>query len=174
MAAPASGESRPRGTIAGPIDAKLGGLEDNGGLTLTVALMPGSPAIDAGTASGAPARDQRGYLRAGAAPDVGAFEFGGTIPVTLANISTRALVQTDANVLIGGFIVTGSGTKEVLLRGIGPSTGVPGALANPFLQLYDSAGASLASNDNWPDAPNKQAIRFRHAAFQQSRIGCPR
>ena len=76
------------GTIAGPIDAKLGGLGDNGGPTLTAALMPGSPAIDAGTGSGAPVRDQRAYLRAGAAPDIGAFEFEGTIPVTLANIST--------------------------------------------------------------------------------------
>jgi sugar lactone lactonase YvrE len=72
-----------------------------------------------------------------------------------ANISTRAQVQTGENVLIGGVIVTGTGSKKVILRGLGPSlttAGVSGALANPTLELYDSAGALLAVNDNWPDS----------------------
>ena len=146
------------GTGRDDVDVLLGPLTDNGGLTQTHLPLVGSPAIDNGSGAGAPVRDQRNYLRAGAAPDVGAAEFAGTIPVTLANISTRASVQTDANVLIGGFIVTGSGPKQVLLRGIGPSTGVPGALTDPSLALYDSKGAPRASNDNWRDAPNKQAI----------------
>jgi hypothetical protein len=80
--------------------------------------------------------------------------------VRLANISTRAFVKTGDNVMIGGLIVTGSGLK-VILRAIGPSlsnSGIAGALQDPVLELHDSAGALLASNDNWMDAPNKQAI----------------
>ncbi|PYK68603.1 MAG: hypothetical protein DME45_06610, partial [Verrucomicrobia bacterium] len=96
----------------------LGPLQNNGGLTQTQLPQAGSPAIDAGTGSGAPARDQRGYLRAGAAPDIGAAEFGGTIPVSLANISTRGFVGIGDNVMIGGFVVTGNGNKLVLLRAI--------------------------------------------------------
>ena len=116
------------------------------------------PPIDNGTANGAPPRDQRGYLRAGAAPDVGAAEFGGTIPVTLGNISTRLRVETGDNALIGGFIVTGGGPKRVLLRGIGPSLPTAGHLDNPTLELFNAAGQIIASNDNWRDAPDPQAI----------------
>jgi len=61
-------------------------------------------------------------------------------------------------VLIGGFIVTGTQPKQVIIRGIGPSLPVSGALADPFLELHDSTGAIISSNDNWVDSPNKQAI----------------
>jgi N-acetylneuraminic acid mutarotase len=77
---------------------------------------------------------------------------------TLANISTRLKVETGDNALIGGFIVTGAGSKRILLRAIGPSLPVPGALANPRLELYDGAGQLVVANDNWPDAPNEQEI----------------
>ena len=72
-------------------------------------------------------------------------------PGSAANISTRLPVGTDANILITGFIVTGpaGSTKRVIVRGIGPSTGVPGALADPTLELHDGTGALIASNDNW-------------------------
>lgn len=57
-------------------DPRLGPLANNGGPTFTMALMPGSPAIDAGNTALAPRTDQRGYLRpAGAAADIGAYEF---------------------------------------------------------------------------------------------------
>src|ERR1019366_8634124 len=57
-------------------DPKLGPLANNGGPTLTMALLPGSPAIDAGNTSLAPATDQRGVPRPfSLAADVGAFEF---------------------------------------------------------------------------------------------------
>jgi hypothetical protein len=63
------------------IDPKLGPLSDNGGPTLTMALLPGSPAIDAGNTSVAPATDQRGFPRpAGLAADIGAFEYGSVMP----------------------------------------------------------------------------------------------
>jgi hypothetical protein len=79
-------------------------------------------------------------------------------PTTLANISTRLRVETGDNVLIGGFIITGTQDKKVIIRAIGPSLPVPDALADPFLELHDGSGALLDSNDNWVDSPNKQAI----------------
>lgn len=78
-----------------------------------------------------------------------AFEFGGTIPVALANISTRLLVETGDRVLIGGFIITGTQPKRVMIRAIGPSLPLAGALANPVLELHSYYGTILATNDNW-------------------------
>lgn len=73
----------------------------------------------------------------------------------LANISTRGVVQSADNVLIGGFILGGnSGTTKVLVRAIGPSLanfGVPNALSDPTLELRDGNGTMLQSNDNWKD-----------------------
>lgn len=72
---------------------------------------------------------------------------------TLVNISTRLNVLTGENVLDGGFILLGSGTKTLLIRGLGPSlaaSGVMGTLADPILELHSSeTGAILAANDNW-------------------------
>jgi len=72
----------------------------------------------------------------------------------LSNISTRSFVQTGDNVMIGGFIVQGSQPKRVIIRAIGPELSappfnVPNALADPTLELHDSTGALIASNDNW-------------------------
>jgi hypothetical protein len=70
----------------------------------------------------------------------------------LANLSTRAFVQTSDNVMIGGFIVQGSQPKRVILRAIGPELsqyGVPNAMADPILELHDANGAPIASNNNW-------------------------
>lgn len=78
-------------------------------------------------------------------------------PARLQNISTRARVQTDDNVLIGGFIVTGDLPKKVIVRAIGPSINiggapVPGRLEDPTLELY-AAGSPvpIASNDDWKE-----------------------
>jgi hypothetical protein len=81
-----------------------------------------------------------------------------TGPGTLANISTRAVVGTSANVVIGGFIITGTQTKEVIVRGIGPSLPLPGKLLDPSLELRDSTGALIASNNNWGQSANSAAI----------------
>jgi hypothetical protein len=70
----------------------------------------------------------------------------------LANISTRADVQTGENVAIGGFIIDGIIPKKVALRALGPSlsaAGVTGVLRDPYLQLIDSTGSIIASNDGW-------------------------
>src|SRR5205823_2849968 len=71
----------------------------------------------------------------------------------LANISTRAFVQTGQRVTIAGFIVTGTDPKQVVVRGLGPTLtqhGVSGVLADPTLDLHNSTG-SIQTNDNWKD-----------------------
>ena len=79
-------------------------------------------------------------------------------PVQLGNISTRVNVGTDENVSIGGFIITGTEPKQVIARAIGPSLPLSGVLLDPVLELHDSSGATIASNDNWQDSVNQQAI----------------
>ena len=73
----------------------------------------------------------------------------------LANISTRGLVLSEQNVMIGGFIIGGAtDNTRVLIRGLGPSlvqAGIGNALPNPVLELHDGNGALLRSNDNWRD-----------------------
>jgi len=78
---------------------------------------------------------------------------------TAINISTRAMVETGNNVVIGGFILAGDNTN-VLLRGIGTSLEglVPNALVDPTLELHDEAGNVIAFNDDWISAPNASAI----------------
>ena len=85
-----------------------------------------------------------------------------TIPSnrTLGNISTRALVQPGDNVLIGGFIISGGGPKQVLLRAIGPSLAnfnVPNPLQDPVLSLHDTT-MEITSNDNWQTDPNASQV----------------
>ena len=78
----------------------------------------------------------------------------------LANISTRGTVLTADNVMIGGFIISGASTK-VLARAIGPSlsaSGVSGALQDTILELHDSSGSLVASNDDWRTT-QEQAIK---------------
>ena len=75
-----------------------------------------------------------------------------TQATNLSNISTRSFVQTGEHVMIGGFIVQGSGPKRVIIRAIGPELtqfGIPDALANPTLELHNGSGALIGSNDDW-------------------------
>lgn len=80
----------------------------------------------------------------------------------LGNISTRAYVSTDTDIMIAGFILGGNtGNDTVILRGIGPhlaAFGVPNVLADPTLELRDNNGAVLMSNDNWQDDPLQAAL----------------
>ena len=80
---------------------------------------------------------------------------------SVLNISTRSNVQTGDDVLIGGFIVFGTGSQEVLVRAIGPSLaaeGVTDSLGDPTLTLYDAEGAQIDFNDDWQDNPAKDQI----------------
>jgi hypothetical protein len=80
----------------------------------------------------------------------------------LANISTRGQVRTGNDVMIGGFVIQGTGPRTVVIRARGPSLvpfGIANALPNPSLQLVRSSDqVTLASNDNWTSAVNSAAI----------------
>jgi len=67
--------------------------------------------------------------------------------------------------MIGGFIITGTANKKVILRAIGPSLPqfVPNPLVNPTLELHGSAGALIASNDNWRDTQEAEIIQSQLA-----------
>jgi hypothetical protein len=85
----------------------------------------------------------------------------------LANISTRGQVLTQNNVLIGGFILGGSGTTGVVVRAIGPSlaqAGINNPLADPTLELFNSYGMSLGFNDNWGTDPNASQVTAKGLA----------
>ncbi len=72
-----------------------------------------------------------------------------TPPPRLINLATRLRVETGDNVLIGGFVIQGTGTKRVIVRALGPSLPVAGPLADPTLQIVNSQGQTIASNDDW-------------------------
>src|SRR5678815_2242124 len=77
-----------------------------------------------------------------------------TPPNKALNLSTRVDVETGTNVGIGGFIINGTDPKLVVIRAIGPSltaVGVAGALADPLLEVHDSTGLIIATNDDWMD-----------------------
>jgi hypothetical protein len=94
----------------------------------------------------------------GATPTPGASPTPGAQAV---NLSTRMRVQTGDNVGIGGFIITGTAPKHVLLRAIGPSlaqSGVPNVLADPVLELHGPGAFVTVTNDNWRDDPVQEAL----------------
>ena len=92
-------------------------------------------------------------------------------PATKAiNLSTRMRVQTGDNVGIGGFIVTGSAPKRVIVRAIGPSLthfNVPDVLADPVLELHGPGAFATITNDNWRDT---QEDEIRPLASRQPMI----
>jgi hypothetical protein len=89
---------------------------------------------------------------------VEAYDLDPTAASKLANISTRGFVELDDNVMIAGLIVMpGDETNltNILVRALGPTLsdfGVPDALVNPTLDLVNSSGTVIRSNDNWKDS----------------------
>jgi len=76
----------------------------------------------------------------------------GTTNSRLVNLSTKGLVGTGNNDIVAGFIVGGTGTKQLLIRGDGPSLAnysIAGALANPQLQLFNASEVLIAANTGW-------------------------
>jgi len=99
--------------------------------------------------------------------DLGTASLDVSSNVQLGNISTRGLVQTNDNVMIGGFIVQGDMPATVIVRAIGPSLAqyhVPNVLQDPTLELHDHTGAIIKSNDNWMNDPGAAQIRTNHLA----------
>ena len=76
----------------------------------------------------------------------------------LANISTRLVVGTEGQEGIGGFIVTGTQPKRVIVRAIGPSLPFPRKLANPTLALFGPGGVLIATNDDWRSNQEAQIL----------------
>lgn len=106
-----------------------------------------------------PVANERTFTATATDPDGNTSEFSIAFAPGLLNISTRLNVLTGDKVLIAGFIVTGTGPKNVIVRGIGPSlsgAGISDALMDPVLALHDSSGAALSTNDNWRDTQESE------------------
>jgi hypothetical protein len=120
------------------------------GFAYAIAVLPDGKVLVGGT-FGSISRRPRNHI-AKIDPDC--------IPGILGNISTRVRVLSGDNALIGGMIATGNADKFVILRALGPvlaDFGVPGALADPTLELY-KGNTLVASNDNWRDSPDQATI----------------
>ncbi len=95
----------------------------------------------------------------------------GLAPGKIVNLSARANVSTGGNILIAGFVIQGTGSKEVVLRGIGPTLGlapfnVPGVLAAPQLALVSSAtNQTVASDITWGGSAALAAAFAQVGAF---------
>jgi hypothetical protein len=91
----------------------------------------------------------------------------------MANISTRGMVETGDNVLIGGFIAgSQSGATNIIVRAIGPSLtakAVPGALQDPTVELVNQNGQVLDSSDDWKTSPDQADVAARGLAPQDDR-----
>jgi hypothetical protein len=83
---------------------------------------------------------------------VEAYDTGAASAARMVNVSARNRVGTGDDILIAGFNITGSAAKRLLIRAIGPKLaafGVPGVLADPRLEIFNSAGVKLTENDDW-------------------------
>jgi hypothetical protein len=118
-------------------------------------------AIDATLNPGAYTAIVRGKNNTSGVALVEVYDLSPAVLAKLANISTRAFVSTGNDIVIAGFILGGnSGNDRIVVRGIGPSltaAGVPNALANPTLELRDSNGTLLVSDNDWQDNPAQAA-----------------
>lgn len=79
----------------------------------------------------------------------------------LANVSARVQAGSGDDAVVAGFITRGDPTKRIMIRALGPSltsSGIAGALADPVLELYNSAGELIETNDNWRENANEQEI----------------
>ena len=120
------------------------------------------PAVIATLPAGAYTAIVRGYNNSTGVALVEVYELD-TLSTRLSNISTRGQVGIDQNVLIGGLIIKGSTSKKLIVRAVGPSLASPpfslaGTLSNPTLELHDSSGNLLASNDDWGSGTQAAAI----------------
>ena len=130
------------------VDAGSGSLASTGTFSFTTAggnLLTGKVDAATGLFTGTLAGSNGGAI-SGALASGGAFSDG-----ALRNLSTRGQVGIGANVLIAGFVVSGTVPKQVLIRAVGPSLtqfGITGALADPQLSVFQGSTA-IATNDNW-------------------------
>ncbi len=99
---------------------------------------------------------------------VEAYEADSATSARIVNLSVRTRVGTGENVLVLGFVIAGSGNKNLLVRGIGPTLaqfGVNGVLGDPQLRLFDAQGRVLQLNDDWAGTAALSANFTQAAAF---------
>lgn len=93
-----------------------------------------------------------------------AYLHGSSAP-NLVNISTRGQINTGDNVMIGGFVIQGSQPVTVILRAIGHSlaaAGITNPISDPTIELHNSSGTVIATNDDWISSPDAQTIASYH------------
>jgi len=147
-------------------DGKIYGTTQTGGIPNVGTLFKIDPAapvttyiFDGASTGGSPSEvfegenhNLYGATATGGASNHGTiFRLNFAPPRNLLNISTRLQVLTSDKVLIGGFIITGTDPKKIIIRGIGPSlSGVGAVLQNPTLELHQGS-VTLAMNDDWKE-----------------------
>jgi len=156
----------PGKTIAFGIDRDLAGINasgnsaDNiGGASVTAVVNPNAPlftAFNNQLGHGFSPADGQGLIDAKAAVETVVGHKSAFNGVSV-NLATRGNVSTGDDVLIGGLIIDNSATKNIIIRALGPSVAVPGALPDPTLELHDQNGGLITSNDNWQDDPAQAA-----------------
>ncbi len=144
------------------------GPDAAGVATVTAALgafpLPAGGADSAMLANLTPGSYSVGLSGANSTTGVGlveVYEISTSVPLLMANISTRAQVGTGGNILIAGFVIDGPQSARVLVRAVGPGLqafGVAGSLSQPVLTVYDSANTVVGSNTGWQGAPNAAEI----------------
>jgi sugar lactone lactonase YvrE len=149
------------------------------GAVTTIAGLAGTPGTADGTGSGARFNKPIGLFVDSAGSVYVAdtanctIRIGGPTAVAQSqNIATRARIQSGGDMLIAGFIVTGSVPKKVALRAIGPSlanSNVPSPLPDPTLELLDAKGGQLGINDDWKNADNAAEVQAAGLAPKDNR-----
>ncbi|MFL6521447.1 MAG: S8 family serine peptidase [Chthoniobacterales bacterium] len=156
----------PGKTIAFGIDRDLAGINasgnsaDNlGGASVAAVVDPNAPlftAFNNQLGHGFSPADGQGLIDAKAAVETVVGHKSAFNGVSV-NLATRGNVSTGDDVLIGGLIIDNSATKNIIIRALGPSIAVPGALPDPTLELRDQNGGLIMSNNNWQDDPVQAA-----------------
>jgi len=165
---------QPDGTYPNAADATdIGAVELAGTTTATptptATATPAATATATATATPAPTATATPTATSTATPTPTATPTGAAI--LARNVSTRARIETGDNVMIAGFIISGTVPKKVVLRGLGPSLqdiNVAGFVADPVLELRGSNGALILGNDNWQD-DSAQAAEIQAAGLAPTR-----
>lgn len=146
-----TGMPTPHFTLLGPLPSWLTFKDNNNG----TASFSGTPDLNSDpsypftilAANGVSPSAMQNFVLQVALPNN-----GGNNPIHLANISTRLKALTGDSTAIAGFIISGQNSRKVLIRGLGPTLtkfGVPNALADTTLQLFNSDSSLITSNDDW-------------------------
>jgi outer membrane protein assembly factor BamB len=144
-ATPTPGPTGTPGPTATPAPTATPGPTGTPGVTPTPTAAPTSTPVPTGTPG----------------PSTPTPTPGGSPAAQPLNLSTRMFVQTGDNVGIGGFIITGSAPKHVLIRAIGPSLlgfGISNPLPDTLLELHGPTGFVTITNDNWRENAAQEAL----------------